>query len=109
MSACTPAPPPESEPARMRTRPWLLNCMRSSSSGERTGRGALIMDERDGALLKQGDNWEIRFERRLRHPPQTVWDTITAPGAMSRWFDETVMPDPLTVGATIRFIHNAVN
>lgn len=66
------------------------------------------MDGREGVLLKVGGEWEIRFERRLRHAPQKVWDAITAPGAMSRWFDETFMPDPLEVGATIRFVHSHV-
>jgi len=66
------------------------------------------MDGRLGVLLKHGDQWEIRFERRLRHAPAKVWAAITAPGAMSRWFDETSMPDPLEVGATIRFTHSYV-
>lgn len=66
------------------------------------------MDGREGVLLKIGGEWEIRFERRLRHTPAKVWAAITAPGAMSRWFDETIMPDPLEVGAVIRFTHNAV-
>jgi uncharacterized protein YndB with AHSA1/START domain len=64
------------------------------------------MDGREGVLLKHGDTYEIRFERRLRHAPGKVWTAITAPGGMSRWFDETHMPDPLAVGATIRFVHS---
>jgi uncharacterized protein YndB with AHSA1/START domain len=66
------------------------------------------MDGRQGVLLQVDGEWEIRFERRLRHPPQKVWAAITAPGAISRWFDETHMPDPLEVGATIRFTHSYV-
>lgn len=66
------------------------------------------MDGREGVLLKVGDDWEIRFERRLRHSPERVWAAITGPGEMSRWFDETFMPDPLKVGATIRFVHTYV-
>jgi uncharacterized protein YndB with AHSA1/START domain len=64
------------------------------------------MDGREGALLKVDGDWEIRFERRLRHRPEQVWAAITGPGAMSRWFDETIMPDPLAVGASIRFTHS---
>jgi uncharacterized protein YndB with AHSA1/START domain len=63
------------------------------------------MDGREGVLLKHGDTYEIRFERRLDHPPAKVWAAIVGSGAMSRWFDETHMPDPLSVGATIRFVH----
>ncbi|HUO21364.1 MAG TPA: hypothetical protein VMU59_02470 [Caulobacteraceae bacterium] len=44
------------------------------------------MDARDGAILKIDDGWDIRFERRLRHAPRTVWDAIVAPGQMSQWF-----------------------
>jgi uncharacterized protein YndB with AHSA1/START domain len=66
------------------------------------------MDGRQGVLLKIGDAWEIRFERRLRHAPDRVWAAITAPGAMSRWFDETLMPAPLEIGASIRFVHSYV-
>jgi uncharacterized protein YndB with AHSA1/START domain len=64
------------------------------------------MDGREGVLLKVDGEWEVRFERLLRHSPQRVWAAITEPGAMSRWFDETVMPQPLKVGALIRFMHN---
>ncbi len=56
------------------------------------------MDGREGVLLKHGEDWEIRFERRLRHAPVKVWEAIVGPGAMTRWFDETHMPEPLTVG-----------
>jgi uncharacterized protein YndB with AHSA1/START domain len=66
------------------------------------------MDGREGVLLKVDGDWEIRFERRLRHAPERVWAAITGPGEMSRWFDETVMPDPLEVGAKIRFVHSHV-
>lgn len=63
------------------------------------------MDGRDGVVLQQDGAWEIRFERRLAHSPERVWQAIVGPGQMSRWFDETHMPEPLRVGATIRFHH----
>jgi uncharacterized protein YndB with AHSA1/START domain len=66
------------------------------------------MDGRDGAVLKIGDDYEIRFERRLKHAPEKVWAAITGPGAMTKWFDETHMPDPLEIGASIRFVHSHV-
>ncbi len=67
------------------------------------------MDAHDGAILKTEDGWEIRFERRLRHSPQKVWDAIVGPGQMSRWFDRTEFPDPIAVGGMIRFFHDAFN
>jgi uncharacterized protein YndB with AHSA1/START domain len=63
------------------------------------------MDGRDGAILQIDGVYEILFERHLKHPPHKVWNAITGPGQMSRWFDETHMPDPLAVGAQIRFYH----
>jgi uncharacterized protein YndB with AHSA1/START domain len=65
------------------------------------------MDAREGAILKTGQGWEIRFERRLGHAPQKVWNAIVGPGQMSRWFDRTEFPAKLEVGATIRFFHDA--
>jgi uncharacterized protein YndB with AHSA1/START domain len=67
------------------------------------------MDGRDGAVLKVDGEWEIRFERRLNHPADKVWAAITGPGQMSRWFDETHFPEPLEVGAVIRFHHAVIN
>ena len=64
------------------------------------------MDGRDGAILQIDGAYEILFERRLKHPPQKVWDAIAGPGQMSRWFDKTEMPDPLAEGAEIRFYHS---
>jgi uncharacterized protein YndB with AHSA1/START domain len=66
------------------------------------------MDARYGAILKHDDSWEIRFERRLAHPAQAVWDAITGPGRMSLWFDRTEFPVPLEIGGVIRFFHDAV-
>ena len=63
------------------------------------------MDGREGELLKTDGGWTMRFERRLDPAPDKVWTAIVGPGAMSRWFDETHMPDPLEVGANIRFVH----
>jgi uncharacterized protein YndB with AHSA1/START domain len=59
----------------------------------------------DGAVKRAGQAWEIRFERGLAESPEAVWRAITGPGQMSRWFDETHMPEPLRVGEQIRFHH----
>ena len=67
------------------------------------------MDGRQGVVLQMDGEFEIRFERRLDHPVEKVWDAITGPGQMSGWFDRTQMPDPLKVGAVIRFRHEVIN
>jgi uncharacterized protein YndB with AHSA1/START domain len=67
------------------------------------------MDPGRGQLLRIGDEWEIAFERQVPQSPPTVWAAIVEPGAMSGWFDETHMPDPLQVGASIRFVHTHAN
>ena len=60
-----------------------------------------------GTFLKTAAGWEVRFERRLSHSQQAVWDALTGPGRMSQWFDRTEVPDRLRVGETIRFFHDA--
>jgi uncharacterized protein YndB with AHSA1/START domain len=61
----------------------------------------------EGELLKTGKAWKIRFERQFEQDQAQVWAAIVRPGAMSRWFDETHMPEPLTLGGVIRFVHKA--
>ena len=63
------------------------------------------MDISRGELRRVGDEWQVQFERRIPAPQAKVWGAITGPGAMTRWFDETHMPDPLASGGEIRFVH----
>ncbi|WP_405499645.1 SRPBCC family protein [Streptomyces niveus] len=56
----------------------------SSLSAERDGRTAL------------------RMERRLAHPPQRVWDAITRPAQLAKWFPSEVSVD-LRPGGEIGF------
>ncbi len=60
---------------------------------------------REGVALKIGEAWGLRFDRSLAHPTEGVWAAITGPGAMSRWFDQTEMPQPPILGGKIRFYH----
>ncbi|PXY28530.1 SRPBCC domain-containing protein [Prauserella flavalba] len=50
-----------------------------------------------------GDRWELRFERRLRHPPAKVWRALTEPEHLSRWYPLTATELDLRVGGAIRF------
>ena len=60
-----------------------------------------------GTMMRTAAGWEVRFERRLKHSQQQVWDAITGPGQMSQWFDRTEFPKKLKVGESINFFHDA--
>jgi uncharacterized protein YndB with AHSA1/START domain len=42
---------------------------------------------RDGSVERIGDQRVLRFERRLQHPVERVWDAITEPDQMPRLFE----------------------
>ncbi len=60
-----------------------------------------------GAMLRTAEGWEVRFERRLKHSQQDVWNAITGPGQMTQWFDRTEFPKKLKVGESIQFFHDS--
>lgn len=39
-----------------------------------------------GTCRQVHDGWELRFERRLRHPPEAVWAAITEPDGTAAWW-----------------------
>lgn len=45
----------------------------------------------------------LRFERRFDHPPEKVWQAITDPAELARWFPARVETE-LRVGAPMRFV-----
>jgi uncharacterized protein YndB with AHSA1/START domain len=45
----------------------------------------------------------VRFERTFAHAPAQVWDAITDPDRLAKWFPTTVEFDELRVGAPIVF------
>lgn len=49
-----------------------------------------------------GGRTALRMERRLAHPPQRVWDAITQPAHLARWFPSEVSVD-LRPGGRIGF------
>lgn len=55
------------------------------------------------ALRPAGDQWELRFERRLAHPPEKVWRAITEPHRLSQWYPFTATELDLRVGGAVRF------
>ena len=62
-----------------------------------------VMPAADGQLEEQEGRWRLRFERRLAHPPQTVWRAITEPEHLRAWFPFDVEGDRAT-GAPLRFV-----
>jgi uncharacterized protein YndB with AHSA1/START domain len=44
----------------------------------------------NGTLRRVGDKYELRFERRLRHPPEKVWRAITDNAELRHWFPATM-------------------
>lgn len=51
---------------------------------------------------ESGGRTKLRMERRLAHPPQRVWDAITQPAHLARWFPSEVSVD-LRPGGEIGF------
>ena len=62
------------------------------------------MDDADpGTLAQDGDRWTITFTRRLPHPPEKVWRTVTEPEHMKAWFPDEMVGERRT-GASLRFV-----
>jgi uncharacterized protein YndB with AHSA1/START domain len=40
----------------------------------------------DGRLEQSDGRWQLRFMRRLPHPPEKVWKALTEPEHLSAWF-----------------------
>ena len=40
----------------------------------------------DGTLEQVDGRWQLRFVRRLAHPPARVWQAITEPEHLAAWF-----------------------
>ncbi|MEU0956720.1 SRPBCC family protein [Streptomyces niveus] len=51
---------------------------------------------------ESGGRTALRMERRLAHPPQRVWDAITQPAHLAKWFPSEVSVD-LRPGGEIGF------
>ena len=56
-----------------------------------------------GDLVKDGDRWQLRFRRELRHPVAKVWRALTEPEELRMWFPDTVHVDAWKVGARMTF------
>lgn len=57
----------------------------------------------EGTLRQAGDRWQLRFERRLAHPPEKVWRAITEPEHLAVWFPADIEGER-AAGAPLRFV-----
>ena len=55
----------------------------------------------DVNTTKTGDAVAIRFERRLKHPVDTVWRALTERKQLNEWFPSDVGVDVITAGAEL--------
>ncbi|MGI0090575.1 MAG: SRPBCC family protein [Nitrososphaerales archaeon] len=56
-----------------------------------------------GNVIVEGEYATLRFERRLPHPPEAVWEAITEPGQLAQWYMTKAQIDG-RVGGSIDFI-----
>jgi uncharacterized protein YndB with AHSA1/START domain len=56
-----------------------------------------------GQLEQREGRWELRFVRRLAHPPEKVWRAITEPEHLAAWFPFDIEGER-KAGAPLRFV-----
>src|SRR3954454_20095057 len=67
------------------------------------------MTDRDlGTLAEHEGEWQVRFERRLRHPLEKVWRAVTEPEHMQAWFPDE-MEGERRAGAPLKFVDKGMN
>jgi uncharacterized protein YndB with AHSA1/START domain len=60
-------------------------------------------DDDYGTLSADNGTYTLRFERRLSHPVERVWQALTEPGALRQWFPQDIEGD-LSPGGKLRFV-----
>jgi uncharacterized protein YndB with AHSA1/START domain len=61
------------------------------------------VSERDGRLEQREGRWQLRFTRRLPHPPEKVWRALTEPEELAAWFPFDIEGERAP-GAPLRFV-----
>jgi uncharacterized protein YndB with AHSA1/START domain len=56
----------------------------------------------DGTIEEVDGGYTLRFERRLAHPVEKVWDAITRPERITEWFGEGEVELDLVEGGAFR-------
>ena len=55
-----------------------------------------------GRLEQSDGRWQLRFTRRLAHPPERVWRALVDPEELDAWFPTTIEGE-CAPGAPLRF------
>jgi uncharacterized protein YndB with AHSA1/START domain len=66
-------------------------------------RGDSHLDGQLGQLERLGDRWQLRFTRRLSHPPEKVWRALSEPEHLAAWFPTDIEGERRS-GAPLRFV-----
>jgi uncharacterized protein YndB with AHSA1/START domain len=61
------------------------------------------MDTTEGQLREHEGRWQLRFTRRLAHPPERVWRALTERDELAVWFPSAIEGER-RVGAPLRFV-----
>jgi uncharacterized protein YndB with AHSA1/START domain len=61
-------------------------------------------NSQNGTVTMQGDYATLRYERRLAHPREAVWNAITDPKELVAWFNTKAVIDGRN-GGTIDFVN----
>jgi uncharacterized protein YndB with AHSA1/START domain len=56
-----------------------------------------------GTLEPAGEQWRLRFNRRLAHPPEKVWRAVIEPEHRDSWFPQHIEGE-WRVGARLKFL-----
>lgn len=62
----------------------------------------MTSEHADGTLSTRNGRYVLRFERRVPHPADQVWQALTEPDALRHWFPQEVEGD-VSVGGKLRF------
>ena len=57
----------------------------------------------DGTLVRDGETYAVRFERRLHHPVDRVWRAITDQDELRKWFPDGGVELEFAIGGKVRF------
>jgi len=58
-----------------------------------------------GELDQVGSGWQLKFRRELAHPPARVWEALTEPDELRRWFPDEIVVSDWRVGSRLEFKH----
>ena len=57
----------------------------------------------EGQLEQESGRWQLRFTRKLPHPPERVWRALTEPDELAAWFPSNIEGER-AAGAALRFV-----